>query len=193
MRTRTIARLMLAVCLVPLVGCAAPSADVDLLEARLRDQQDLVAQYRAIVDSANRELELARGESQLLRTQLAEAGRQPLLPEQADQLLRAEQLTFHKLMTGTRDTDGAPGDDSLNIVLTPQSREGEAVKLIGALQLEAIDLSQDGTERVIGSWSYTPDEARDLWHNGFLVTGYQLELPWQQLPATPSWSCTRGC
>lgn len=174
------ALLLLSVC----TGCAAGSrGDVDLLEARLRDQQDLTARYERIIDAHARELEVARRESELLRTQLADQNLQPLLPEHADVLLRAEKLAFHPLMTGTRDVDGAPGDDRLLVVLTPQAHSGETIRLVGGLEIEALDLTRSHDQQRIARWTFTPAEARDLWHNGFLASGFQLDLPWEDSAA----------
>src|SRR5690606_12945106 len=119
--TRTRRRLLALAMLLSFGGCTGSHGDVDLLEARLRDQQDLVARYERLIDSQNSELATARKDSDLLRAQLADQSVPPLLPEHADVLLRAEKLAFHSLMTGTRDADSQPGDDLLNIVLMPQA------------------------------------------------------------------------
>jgi hypothetical protein len=175
-------RWIVPLCGTALCGCLGTGPQTEILEARLRDQQDLVARYEKLLDESRSELELARGESHLLRSQLADSGRPVILPEQADVLLRAEKLAFHSLMTGARDVDGQPGDDTLNIVLTPQSEAGDTVRLIGALEVEVLDLSQSGNEQSIGRWTYSAEEARDLWHGGFLASGFQLDLPWKRLP-----------
>ncbi|MCA9055186.1 MAG: hypothetical protein KDA75_15205 [Planctomycetaceae bacterium] len=175
-------RLAAAIALVALTGCAGSRGDMDLVEARLRDQQDLVARYEQLVDSSQQELVLARQETNLLRTQLANAGQSPLLPEHADVLLRAEKLAFHQMMTGARDVDGHPGDDALNVVLTPQSNQGETVRLIGELDLEALDLSRPEGQQRIGQWKFTTAQAAELWHAGFLASGFQMDLPWESRP-----------
>lgn len=168
--------------LLPFAGCVGSYGDVDLLEARLRDQQDLVARYQKLADSTQQELAIARKESDLLRTQLAQAGTSPLLPEHADVLLRAEKLAFHPMMTGARNIDAAPGDDVLNVVLAPQSQSGETIRLIGDLEIEALDLSRPEGEQRIGTWTYTAEQARELWHAGFLASGFQMDLAWDTRP-----------
>jgi hypothetical protein len=160
-----------------LSGCLSSNGDVELLEARLRDQQDLVARYEKTLQSNQQELEIARSESQQLRRQIADGGKSPILPEHADVLLRAEKLAFHSMMTGARDMDGAPGEERLNVVLTPQSGSGETVRLIGAVEIEALDLSRPSGQQQLGRWSFTPEQARDHWHHGFLASGLQFDLP----------------
>ena len=175
-------RVVAGTILAALAGCAGSRGDMDLVEARLRDQQDLVTRYEQLVDASQQELLLARQETNLLRTQLAEAGASPLLPEHADVLLRAEKLAFHEMMTGARDTDGRAGDDGLNIVLAPQTDDGETVRLIGELEIEALDLSRSEGDQRIGKWYFTIEEAQELWHSGFLASGFQVDLPWKSRP-----------
>ena len=167
-------------CLLP--GCIRTRGDVELIEARLRDQQDLAFRYERLLQSSRDELDLARRESDLLRQQIAAANAQPLLPEHADVLLRAEKLAFHGLMTGARDTDGRPGDDELTVVIMPQANSGEVIRLIGEVEVTALDLSRPAGSQQIGEWRFTPQQARDNWHAGFLASGYQFDLPLQESP-----------
>lgn len=163
-------------------GCITSNADVELLEARLRDQQDLVSRYEKSLKDNQQELSIARKESRQLREQLASAGKPVLLPEHADVLLRAEKLAFHTMMTGARDLDGRPGEERLHVVLVPQSNAGETVRLIGAIEIEAVDLTRPSGQQSLGRWTFTPEQAREHWHNGFLASGLQFELPWAELP-----------
>jgi hypothetical protein len=185
MPARPLLRRLGPALLLPVVGCAGSSADVDLLEARLRDQQDLVSRYERMADQSREELSASRQETNLLRTQLAQAGASPLLPEHADVLLRAEKLAFHPMMTGARNTDASTGDDVFNVVLTPQAKDGETIRLIGDLEIEALDLSRPEGQQQIGAWTYSADQARELWHSGFLSSGYQMDLAWDALPQSP--------
>ncbi len=173
--------LLIALVALP-AGCIRSSGNVELLEARLRDQQDLAFRYERLLSDAQEELRIARGEANQLRQQLAERGQPALLPEHADVLLRAEKLAFDKMMTGGRDTDDQPGDDVLHLVITPQDRDGETVKLIGELVITAEAPGPEGTLTPVGQWTIAPEEARENWHAGFLASGYQFEFPWQKLP-----------
>lgn len=166
-------------------GCFRSGANVDLLEARLRDQQDLVHSYERRLQASESELEIARKDSQRLREQLAAGGKQPILPEHADVLLRAEKLEFHNMMTGFREADPKQKSDVITVVLTPQAGSGETVRLIGNLEIEALDLSQPAGNQAIGRWKFTPKEAADHWHAGFLASGFQFDLPCHRASKSP--------
>jgi len=165
-------------------GCLTigDGADVELLESRLRDSEDRSRRAEKLVVESQRNVELAQKEADLLRKQLVENRQQPLFEEQADVLVRAESLAFQSMLTGARDTDGNPGDDSLHIVLAPQDRDGELVKLAGAIEIDAVDPSRPASSQLIGHWKYSPSESRQNWHRGFLASGYQFELPIQESP-----------
>jgi hypothetical protein len=185
MSSTSFARWVAPVLLPVVVGCVGSRGDTDLLEARLRDQQDMVARYEKLLDTNQTELTLARKEADLLRTQIVASNGAPLLPEHADVLLRAEQLAFHQMMTGTRDIDGRPGDEALNVVLMPQTKDGETIRLVGDLEVEALDLSRPEGQQQIGAWKYTSEQARELWHSGFLASGFQIDVPWDARTAGP--------
>ncbi len=183
MRIGRLYRLCGAALLAAGAGCAGPRGDLDLLEVHLREQQDLLARYERLFQQQERDLAAARRETDLLRAQLADQNVPPLLPEHADVLLRAEQLAFHTLLTGTRDLDPQPGDDRLNVVLMPQAHTGEVVPLVGSLEIEALDLSRPEGQQQLARWTFTAEEARDHWHAGFLASGFQFELPWENRTA----------
>ena len=172
---------MLSLGLLSALGCAS-RGDVDLLEARLRENERELESAKSHLDQSRSELQLARQEAELLRTQLSDSGRQPLLAEQADVLLRTAGLKFNSLLTGGLDRDGLPGDDVLSAVLVPHDGNGEPVKLTGAIDLELIDLSRPKDSQQIGEWNFSAEESRELWHRGLLGAGYRLNLPWQQIP-----------
>ena len=172
---------LLSATLLSALGCAS-RGDVDLLEARLRENERELESAESHLDQTRSELQLARQESDLLRSQLSDTGQQPLLAEQADVLLRTAGLKFNSLLTGGLDRDGLPGDDMLSAVLVPQDGNGEPVKLAGEIELELIDLSRPKESQRIGAWNFSADESRELWHRGLLGAGYRLNLPWQQIP-----------
>ncbi|MEZ6056348.1 MAG: hypothetical protein R3C01_06550 [Planctomycetaceae bacterium] len=181
---KTLSVLLIGAMLCNLLGCTGAGRRMqrEVLEARLRDSQDLAYRHEQALARAEVEQRLARDEADMLRHELAKLERSPLLPEQADVLLRAESLAFHTMMTGARDADGRPGDDNLNIVLVPYDRDGEPVKLAGAIKIEVLDPARDAAGHVLGEWTYSPQEARDHWHKGFLASGFLFDLP---LPHSP--------
>lgn len=163
-------------------GCAT-RGNVELLEAELRRQEERVRQYQTQVSDLRQELALAWRELDQLRGALARSEGVRLAEEQTRALAAATGLTIHSLLTGGQDRDGRPGDDVIHAVLYPSDERGELVKLAGALEIEVIELSEQ--PRPLGQWSFTTEQARELWHSGFLTSGFKLELPWAVPPQHP--------
>jgi len=175
-RPAGIVLLMAGVC-----GCSA-RGNVDLLESRLRQQEDKLFQTGAELESARSDLTVARREVDALRMQLVSRGDATILPERADALFRAEGIRFNTLQTGGLDRDNQRGDDSLSAVLVPHDVDGDLVKLSGRIQLELFDLALPGDRQRIGSWDFDATQSSNHWHRGFVGTGYLFQLPWQKVP-----------
>ncbi|MGE3314862.1 MAG: hypothetical protein AB7O26_07060 [Planctomycetaceae bacterium] len=173
---------MSALVVASLSGCAV-RGNTELLEARLRQQEDRVVRMETELRTAQSELAAARGESQHLREQLAGRGQETLLPEQADSMFRATGIQFNRLLTGGLDRDGVPGDELISAVVVPHDADGELVKLPGRIELTAYDLTQNQEQKLIGKWEYGVEECRGLWHSGFLGSGYLIRVPWSQIPS----------
>lgn len=166
--------------LVCLTGC--PRANVDLLEGRLREQEQQLANVRSELNSTRNELNVTRQEADALRSQIQMAGGETLLPEQAQALYRAAGISFNSLLTSGVDQDGQPGHEELSILLTPHDADGELVKLPGAIELAVIDPSQPEGQQTIGRWQFDVEQSKDHWHRGFIGSGYQFDLPWPSPP-----------
>lgn len=163
-----------------LSGCVS-RGDVELLEANLRQQQDLAVSYQRQLEDLRSELATAHTELQQLRKDLADVGK-PALQEQTEPLAKITGVEFNSMMTGGRDADGAPGHDVLTAVLSPHDADGDLLKLAGDIEIELLDLSRSGDKQRIGSWRYPANKSRELWHSGFLASGYQLDLPLTEHP-----------
>jgi hypothetical protein len=163
--------------LLTLSGCLGARGDIELVEARLRQQQDLADRYARDLLTAEKERDAARNEADLLRRQIADAGQQAIPSELAQGLFACKGIEFNGLMSGGRDRDGQPGDDVLVAVFVPKDEHGDIVKLPGAVELEALDLNRPEADRQIGKWTFTAEEARKLWKSGAFSSGYQLEVP----------------
>jgi len=166
----------LAVC-----GCQV-QGKLDLLESQLRRQEGRQADLESKLAAARIDLAVSRKEADALQAQLAGRGEKTILPEQADVLYRATGIQFNKLMTGGLDRDNRPGDELLTAVLVPHDADGELVKLPGTIQLEVFDLTKSGDRQRIGRWEFSVEKSRDLWHRGWIRSGYLFKLPWQEIP-----------
>lgn len=166
--------------LLAIAGCAR--GNVDLLEGRLRQQEQILASMRSELQSTRNELSLTQQEANSLRSQLQGRGEQALLPEQARTLYQASGVSFNKLLTSGVDKDGRPGHELLNVVLAPHDADGELVKLPGTVELAVIDPSQPDQQQTLGRWQFDAEQCREHWYRGFIGSGYQFELPWQTPP-----------
>lgn len=164
-----------------LSGCGTRRA-TDLLEARLRLQEDRLAQLESELAEAQISLDAGRRENEALYARLASSGEQVVLPEQAEPLVRATGIRINEWMTGGLDRDGVPGDDLLSAVVVPHDARGNLVKLPGTVEIELRDLSKSADRQSLGAWTFESRESRTHWHDGALASGYLFELPWQSVP-----------
>ena len=163
-------------------GCVGTRNNTDLLEARLRQQEDLAYQYHRELTELRAELNVAHQEADVLRSQMASIGQETLPAEYTRSLFRVEGLRFNGMFTRSRDQDGEPGDDMLVAVFYPVDEHGDLVKLPGAIEVEVLDMTRPEAERNVASWEFSPADSRELWTSGFLSSGYELKLPWDEPP-----------
>lgn len=86
--------------------------------------------------------------------------------------------------TGGRDDDGLPGDELLQVVISPKDADGTAVKVPGKATVTAFDILPEGQKVPIGRWDVTADQLRKAWKGGLLGSGYFLPLSWDLPPAS---------
>jgi hypothetical protein len=157
----------------------------DLLEAELRTRE--------------REILELRGENQQLK-QLTDiyarghtgggvvvTGPGPVLPGAVVTSGGSETAILKTLTlatgTGGRDDDGLPGDETLQVVISPKDADGTAVKVPGRATVTAFDILPEGQKVPIGRWDVTNEQLRKAWKGGLLGSGYFLPLQWD-LPPT---------
>ncbi|HET6324882.1 MAG TPA: hypothetical protein VFG04_09295 [Planctomycetaceae bacterium] len=170
--------------LVLTTGCAS-TGQLDILESRLRHQEDAANQLQAQLTESQNQLQAARRETVDLRTQLAD-GKRVARVEQVSALGQVEAISLNKYLTGGLDRDGAPGDEMFSAVVVPADADGNLVKAPGSVILTVLDLSKPEPQQRVGHWEFGPKESEALWHSGFLGSGYIVRVPWQTLPESPS-------
>ncbi|MCA9074145.1 MAG: hypothetical protein KDA93_03865 [Planctomycetaceae bacterium] len=173
-----------SLCLVivaSLVGCAG-TKERDVLESRLRHQEDMLASYQAQIDRTKTELDIAKREAASLRQQLASSEKEVPPTEHVDASFRTIGIEFSTLMTGGTNINSSPGDDGLTVVLLPKDPDGVVVKVAGTIEIEAFDLARPEGAQRIGQWTFDVGESHEYWHQGVIQSGYQFELPWQEIP-----------
>jgi hypothetical protein len=166
------------------VGCAS-RGQIDILESRLRQQEDAVTQLQGQLSTSQSQLQAARRESEDLNTQLAAKTRTASV-EQVSALGQVESIELNKFLTGGLDRDGVPGDELFSAVIVPTDSQGNLVKVPGSVSLTLFDLSRPEAEQRIGRWDFSPQQCESLWHSGFLGSGYIVRVPWQQPPQSAS-------
>lgn len=169
--------------LVALAACGCGGrTQLDLLETRLRQQEDVIYRARSELAAAQTDLELSRKETEALRAQLARRGQAAALPEQTAARFRATALQINKLLTGGLNRDDHPGDDALNVAVVPVDADGEPVKVPGTVSIELLDMAQPESRRRIGQWDFPLEQAAEQWQATLIGSGYRFLLPWKTRP-----------
>ncbi|WP_278465547.1 hypothetical protein [Gimesia maris] len=167
--------------ILTLMGCGGRGHS-DLLEARLRQQEDSIFALQRDLKESQHALDSARHQSEVMSKQLAKASNGSLLPEQTKALYKVTGVKVNSLLTGGVDLDSKQGDELWTTVVTPHDADGETVKLPADFELELVDLNQPEENRRVGLWTFDSQEVRSHWYSGFAGSGFRFELPWQTTP-----------
>ncbi len=167
--------------ILTLYGCGG-RGNSDLLEARLRQQEDNIFALQRDLKDSQQALQSARHQTEVMQNQIVDASKGALLPEQTQALYKVTGVKVNNLLTGGVDLDNKPGDELWTTLVTPHDADGETVKLPADLELELVDLKQTGENRRVGIWTFKSEEVRSHWYSGFAGSGFRFELPWQRLP-----------
>ncbi len=168
--------------ILTLCGCGG-RGNSDLLEARLREQEDNIFALQRDLKDSRQALQSAQHQSEAMQKQIAKASNGTMLPEQTQALYKVTGVKVNNLLTGGVDLDNQQGDELWTTLVTPVDADGETVKLPADMELELVDLSQTGDNRRVGIWAFTSEEVRAHWYSGFAGSGFRFELPWQRQPA----------
>lgn len=172
-------------CLACAIASCRGVSHREMLETKLRQQEDQLAEFSSRLDQTQSELLATQRAADALRKQLADRGQAVLAAEQSAVLHRAAEIRVQSWLSGGVDRDGVPGDEGLSVLVLPVDATGDTLKLPGALDIELLDLSQPTGEQSIAHRQFPPDRVETLWHRGFLGTGYLIELTWDRIPAHP--------
>jgi outer membrane murein-binding lipoprotein Lpp len=164
-----------------LAGGCASRGQLDILESRLRQQDDSITQLQNQLSTTQSQLQAARRESDDLKTQLADGTRTARV-EQVSALGQVEGIELNRYLTGGLDRDGVPGDELLSVLIVPNDSQGNLVKAPGAVAVTLFDLSKPEPQQRIGHWEFSPQKSESLWVSGFLGSGYVIRVPWQEQP-----------
>jgi hypothetical protein len=168
---RPVALLLLLLTTV-LAGCRT-SPRRDLVEAELRVKDQDLRELRA-------DLERSEAYNQFLQREIKTGGG---VPPEVSVPAGMRSLTLGNQTAGI-DDDGLPGDEALQVVLEPKDADGHIVKVPGTVNIQALEVTVEGTKKPLSSWQVDPETLRKSWRSGLLRTGYFLMLPWQTWPSS---------
>jgi len=163
--------LVLALCLA-LTGCRG---NVELLEIRLREQEDLLHRTQADLSQVRNQLTASRELSARLQKQLAETSRGALVPEQAQALFRVQGIHIHKRLTAAMPSESATQPVTLNLVFFPHDSDMQPVKVPGQVTVHWVSADDPFGAEPLGEWKFTTEEVREHWHQGIIGSGFQFQ------------------
>ena len=172
-------------CLACTIASCRGVSHREMVETKLRQQEDQLADLSSRLDRTQSELLVAQREANAFRRQLHDQGQAVLAAEQSAILFRAAELRVQSWLTGGIDRDGQPGDEGLSVLVAPVDAAGDVIKLPGEIRIELLDLSLPEGEQVIARRQISLDDSESLWHRGFVGTGYLIELNWERIPTQP--------
>ncbi len=174
---------LLPLALIAASGCAS-RGNVDLLEARLRDQEDQLRSLHTQVDRTNSELTAARRLNESLKQKIVQPASHDESFELSETHFQITGLKINQLLTGGFNRDGQPGDDQVTLVFAPIDRREQPVQVPGRVECELLDLARTGEQQRLGLWTFDATKTRAAWQKTLGSFGYRLELPWQTLPTS---------
>lgn len=168
---------------IAVAGCAH-RGNVDLLEARLRDQEDQLRSLHAQADRNNSELTAARRLNQTLQQKLVQPTSYDKTFDLSERHFQVAGLKINPLLTGGFDRDGQPGDDQVTLVVTPIDSREQPVQVPGLVECELFDRSRPADQQRLGLWTFDAAKTHAAWQKVLGSFGYRFELPWQTTPTS---------
>ena len=164
-------------------GCAH-RGNVDLLETRLRDQEDQLRSLHVQVDRSASELTAARRLNETLQQKLVQPASHKQAFDLNERQFQVAGLKINPLLTGGFDRDGKPGDDQVTLVFSPIDRNEKPVQIPGHVECELFDRSQSADQQRLGLWTFDSAKTHSAWQKTLGSFGYRFELPWQTTPSS---------
>lgn len=164
-------------------GCAS-RGNVELLEARLRDQEDQLHALHTQVDRTNSELTAARRLNETLKQKLVQPAGHETTVSLTERQFQTTGLKINPLLTGGFNRDGQPGDDQVTLVVAPIDKGDQPVQLAGHVECELLDPARPSEQQRLGSWTFDVKQTNAAWQKTLGSFGYRFELPWQNPPTS---------
>lgn len=175
----------LLIAAVSLSGCnRGTRRSVELLESRIRNQEETIASLRRDVSTLEAEREATQREADALRAAAKTNINPVLLAEHAETQFRISEVSINTYLSGGLDRDGKHGDELLTVLVVPQDKTGDTLRATGKLEIDVVDFAAPTGQQRIGHWDFDRNQTRELWHFGLIGRGIQLTVPWQTPPVS---------
>lgn len=164
-------------------GCSSGSRrKTEALASRIRSQEETIASLQRAVGELEAERDAARREAATLRASTKNPSTKFFLTEHAEVQARVVGIEISRFLSGGLDRDGQPGEELLTVLVSPVDAGGDTLRATGKLDIEAVDFKASVEKQRLGRWSFSGDEAKDLWHAGLIGRGIQVTVPWKTAP-----------
>lgn len=155
---------------------------VELLESRIRNQEETIASLRRNVSTLEAEREATQREADALRAAAKSQNDPVVLAEHAETQFRVSEVYINTYLSGGLDRDGKHGDELLTVLVVPQDKAGDTLRATGKLEIDVVDFAAPTGQQRIGHWNFDRNQTRELWHFGLIGRGIQITVPWQKPP-----------
>jgi outer membrane murein-binding lipoprotein Lpp len=163
------------------LGCAS-RGNIDLLEAKMRRQEDELRTLHAQVEQTRAELVAARRLNESLQQRLVQHAGHEETFDLSELHFRVTSLKINPLLTGGFNRDGEPGDDQITLVVTPYDNHEKPVRLPGTVAVELLDPAQPADQQSLGNWTFDAKQTATAWQSILGTSAFRFELPWQTRP-----------
>jgi hypothetical protein len=85
--------------------------------------------------------------------------------------------------TGGKDADRDGRDDGVQAVISPIDAEGDVLKCPGRVELQLLQVADNGTKSPAGIWVIEDQDLRRQWRPGIFGTGYHVAVPFAAPPS----------
>jgi len=155
-------------------GCAS-RMNVDVLQARIREQSVQLTESQREIVKTRAELKQAKSEVDRLRTELGQAGPEGGdIPAATDEI---KKVHIYSLLSGGINKNDQPGDDAVVVQFAPFDGDNTPVNAPGAIELSLVDPQLPLGQQELGSWEFSEEECRKQWTRGLASSGFQFTLP----------------
>ncbi|NQV28583.1 MAG: hypothetical protein HQ518_29885 [Rhodopirellula sp.] len=147
------------------------------MEARLRNEQNLVNRLSASLEQVKSDRDIAQREASILRDELGKLQPSPEIVQAAHSTARIDRIEVVSLLSGGLDRDDVPGDEQISLLIAPKDSRGEIHRVQGELSVRLTENSFAAESEEVASVNFSQTESDDHWHNGIVGRGFRVIIP----------------